>query len=298
MDFNLDRLRSFIVVSRLGNLSAAANELGMTQPNLGRQMTALENETNLTLFIRHSRGLSLTKQGEEFLDLCNDIVGRLAQGTDIIRGKGQEPHGHLKVLSGIGVLENILENIDTFSESYPKFAFTFSTNINIYELQIGDADIIITPEVISDAEFVQRHLYDTTMRVYASPHYLQVHSRPKTLNDLKDHRVLVYVGKNQDLMNKPIITVDDSNSTQHYLELTSGPMMRTALINSAGIGCYAYNRNVMDKGLLVDVFPNLPDHIITYYFTFHKRLDGSPKIEAFYTFLKEVTKVWEWRHAK
>jgi DNA-binding transcriptional LysR family regulator len=304
MAFNLDRLRSFIVVSRLQNLSAAAKELGMTQPNLGRQMTALENELKLTLFVRHSRGLALTKQGQEFLDLCHDIVGRLAQGTDVIRGKGQEPHGHLKVLSGIGVLENILENIENFSDGYPKFAFTFSTNINIYELQIniyelqiGDADILITPDVIHDRDYVQRHLFDTTMRVYASPHYLQVHSRPRTLNDLKDHRVLIYVGEKQEILNKPIRKPNDSHSAQSFLELTSGPMMRTALVNSAGIGCYAYNRNLLEKGLLVDVFPNLPDHIIPYYFTFHKRLDGSPKIEAFYKFLKEVTKVWEWRHA-
>ena len=42
MDFNLDRLRAFIVVARSGNLSAAARELGATQPNLGRQMTAFE----------------------------------------------------------------------------------------------------------------------------------------------------------------------------------------------------------------------------------------------------------------
>ncbi len=55
LDFNLDRLRSFIVVARTGNLSAAAKELGTTQPNLGRQMTALEKEVRLTLFSRHSR---------------------------------------------------------------------------------------------------------------------------------------------------------------------------------------------------------------------------------------------------
>ena len=63
MDFNLHHLRSFIIVARTGNLSAAAYELNTTQPNLGRQMTALEKEVNLVLFARHPRGLGLTKQG-------------------------------------------------------------------------------------------------------------------------------------------------------------------------------------------------------------------------------------------
>jgi DNA-binding transcriptional LysR family regulator len=295
MDFNLDRLRSFIVVARTGNLSAAAKELETTQPNLGRQMTALEKEVNLTLFVRHSRGLKLTKQGQEFLDLCQDIVGRLAQGTDIIRDSGLEPQGRLYVLSGIGVLENILENIDSFSEKFPKFSFTFSTNINIYELQIGDADVIVTPEYILDSEFVQRPLYDTTMRIYASPHYLQSRSTPKTLKDLQTHRVIVYVGEKQEILNKPMRNGAQPNALQPFIELTSGPMMRTALINGAGIGCYAYNKEIMDKGLLVDVFPEIPDHVISYYYTYHKRLEGSPKIETFYKFLKEITKVWEWR---
>src|SRR5476649_204028 len=108
MDFNLNHLRSFIVVSRLGNLSAAAKELGTTQPNLGRQMTALEKEVNLILFVRHSRGLALTKQGEEFLNLCFDVVGRLAQGTDFIRDKGLEPQGNFHFLSGMGLLDVVL----------------------------------------------------------------------------------------------------------------------------------------------------------------------------------------------
>ena len=69
MNLNLDRLKAFTVVARIGNLSGAAKELGTTQPNLGRQMTALESETRLPLFSRHSRGLYLTKQGEDFLEL-------------------------------------------------------------------------------------------------------------------------------------------------------------------------------------------------------------------------------------
>lgn len=295
MDFNFNHLRSFIVVARTGNLSAAAKELGTTQPNLGRQMTALEKEVNLVLFVRHSRGLGLTKQGQDFLALCQRIVGQLAQGTNVIRETGLEPQGKLQVLSGLGILENILENISSFSERFPKFSFSFSTNVNIYQLHIGDADVVIMPEVVSDADFVQRHLYDTTVRIYASPQYLKKNSTPKTLEDLQNHKVILFVGEKQEILNKPILGGGELSALEPYIELSSGPVMRTALINGNGIGCYVYNKDVMDKGLLVDVFPELPADIITYYFTYHRRLAGSPKIEAFYDFLKEITKVWDWR---
>lgn len=301
MDFNLNHLRSFIVVARTGNLSAAAKELGTTQPNLGRQMTALEKEVNLVLFARHSRGLDLTKQGQEFLELCQDIVGRLAQGTNVIREKDSDPEGNFHFLSGVGLLETVLENIALFSEKFPKITFSFSSIINAYQLQIGEADASVIPvfQTTSDLEFIQRPLYDTTMRVCASPRYLQLHSMPKTLKDLQFHKVIVYVGETQEVeLNKQIINEETASLLSPFMKVSTVPAMRTALINGAGIGCYAYKQDIMERGLLVDVFPDMPDQIVSYYYTYHKRLEGSPKIEAFYEFLKEITNVWEWREKK
>ncbi len=300
MDFNLNHLRSFIVVARTGNLSAAAKELGTTQPNLGRQMTALEKEVNLVLFVRHSRGLGLTKQGQEFLELCQDIVGRLAQGTNVIREKDSDPEGSFHFVCGFGLLETILENIASFSIKYPKLSFSFSSIINVYQLEIGEADASVMPmsQTTSNPDLIQRPLYDNTMRVYASPSYLKSHQPPRTLEDLKSHRVVLFSGEKQEVLNKQIINKDTMNFLKPFLEVGTAPGMRLALINGAGIGCYAYNKKIIEQGLLVDVFPDMPDHIVSYYYTYHKRLEGSPKIEAFYEFLKEINKVWEWREKK
>lgn len=301
MDFNLIHLRSFIVVARTGNLSAAAKELNTTQPSLGRQMAALEKEVNLILFIRHPRGLGLTKQGQEFLGLCQGIIGQLAQEVNVIRDRDSVPQGSFNFLSGTGILETILENIASFSEKFPKVNFSFSSIINAYQLQIGEADAAIIPvsQMASDTDFIQRPLYDTTMRVCASPHYLQLHSTPKTLEDLRFHKVIVYGGEKQEIeLNKQIINEKTNKFLFPFMIVSTVPAMRTALINGAGIGCYAYNEKIMKQGLLVDVFPNLPAHIVSYYYTYHRRLQGSPKVEVFYEFLKEITQVWEWREKK
>lgn len=301
MDFNLNHLRSFIIVARTGNLSAAAKELGTTQPNLGRQMTALEKEVNLVLFVRHSRGLGLTKHGQEFLDLCQDIVGRLAQGTNVIREKDADPEGGFHFVSGFGLLETILENIASFSEKFPKITFNFSSIINAYQLQIGEADAAVMPifQAAPDPDFIQHPLYDTTMRVCASPDYLHLHPKPETLEDLQFHNIIVYGGEKQDAeLNKQIINEKTSKLLYPLMTVGTVPAMRTALINGAGIGCYAYNQKIMDKGLLVDIFPDMPHQIVSYYYTYHRRLEGSPKIEAFYEFLKEITKIWEWPEKK
>ncbi|MDF3033078.1 MAG: LysR family transcriptional regulator [Alphaproteobacteria bacterium] len=300
MNFSLDGLRIFIVVGRTGNLSAAAKALGMTQPQVGRQMANLEQEVDMPLFVRHSRGLALTKQGREFLSLCQHVVGQLAQGIRLIREKNSEPEGCLSLVSGTGMIDPILENIEAFSQKFPKISFRFSTVINIYQLinnvyqlQIGDADIAVIPETISDAHFNQRLLFNASERVYASPGYLQSHPVPKSLKGLQGHRVILYGDERQQIHNKQIMNEDTVSFLQPFITLRSGPTMRTALINGAGIGCYLYNRDIMAKGLLVDVFPDMPDNMRPYYYTYHKRLEGSPKAEAFYAFLKDAMKGWE-----
>jgi DNA-binding transcriptional LysR family regulator len=305
MDFDIDHLRAFIVVARKGNISEAARELGATQPNLGRQMTALSRQVGIELFIRHSRGIDLTRQGKEFFDLCQNIVGRLAQGIDIIREKDAEPQGSFHLFSGAGVLGNILENISLFSEKFPKVSFNFLTTANpfelhavhAYKLQIGEVDATIMPmlEPILDPDFVQRPLYDVAMRIYASPHYLQAYSTPKSLKDLQFHKVIFYEGEKQEIeLNKPLINEKTVNLLSPFMTVGTVPAMRSALINGAGIGSYCYHKETITKGLLVDIFPDMPSHINSYYYTYHKRLEGSPKIEAFYEFLKEISKVWDW----
>ncbi len=297
MNFNLDRLRTFIVVARTGNLSAAARELDATQPNVGRQMTALEKEVGLTLFVRHSRGIGLTKQGEEFLALCHDIFGRLVQGRDIIREKDSKPQGILRVVTGIGTTETIIENIPTFFKKHPGVQFHFSSITDVFHFHIGDADVGIIPSSFSDPDLVQHHLFDMILRIYASPTYFHLESMPNSLEDLKNHRLIAYVGENDKPDPAVNIHLLNDNSKEHldknFVEVNNIIAMRAALIGGLGIGPYFYSREIEKNNMLIDVFKNIPDHRVPYYYTYHKRLEGSPKIMAFHEFLKEVVKIWQ-----
>lgn len=295
----LTHLKTFLTVARKGNLSAAAKELHTTQPNLGRQMTALGKEVGMELFIRHSRGVELTKQGQKFLELCLQIVGQLEQGTALIRESESEPEGILNFLTGTGTLVSLLQPLSAFSQKHPKLRIIFPETVNIltlnmYELQMGDVDAALIPFSFSDPDLVQHRMFEMSLRIYASPKYLQTHARPKSLNDLLDHKLLAYTGDNKNIFNKQMINLDtQSLYTQPLYTFNSGVSMRDALINGLGIGCYGYDRELLEKNLLIDVFPDVADQKIPYYFTYHKRLDGSPKIQVFRGFLKEVVKIWE-----
>ena len=61
-----NQIRYFLKVAEELNFLKAAEKLYMTQPALGRQITALEKELNLQLLIRSTHGMKLTPAGKYF----------------------------------------------------------------------------------------------------------------------------------------------------------------------------------------------------------------------------------------
>ena len=64
---NIEQLRYFEAVARLGTISAAASELSVTQPALSRSIARLEKELGLELFDRKGKRVLINAAGEELL---------------------------------------------------------------------------------------------------------------------------------------------------------------------------------------------------------------------------------------
>ena len=74
MDMNLDQLRSFSAVARLGNFTRAAEHLHLSQPSLSRQIGALEQDLGAELLHRARGGTTLTTAGESLLPLARRML--------------------------------------------------------------------------------------------------------------------------------------------------------------------------------------------------------------------------------
>ena len=86
---NLDQLRSFVEVARLGNFTRASEHLHLAQPSLSRQIAALEQDLGAELFLRARGGSSLTTAGESLLPLAR----RMLADADTVRRELDELAG-------------------------------------------------------------------------------------------------------------------------------------------------------------------------------------------------------------
>lgn len=70
----LQQLKYIITTAEKNNISEAAKELFISQPSLTNAIKELENQINIVIFQRSNKGVSITKDGEEFLRYARQVV--------------------------------------------------------------------------------------------------------------------------------------------------------------------------------------------------------------------------------
>src|SRR5215207_7051296 len=88
MAVTLTQLSAFLTVMRRGSVTAAAEELFVTQPSVSAAVAALEREVGAKLLERDGRGLRPTEAGATFAPYAAHVLGLLEQGSRAAREAG------------------------------------------------------------------------------------------------------------------------------------------------------------------------------------------------------------------
>src|SRR6186713_1703226 len=97
VNFDWNRARAFLVTAEEGSLSAAARALGLAQPTLGRQVSALEEELGIALFERIGRGLRLTAGGLDLVEHVRTMADAANRLSLTASGRSQTIEGPITV---------------------------------------------------------------------------------------------------------------------------------------------------------------------------------------------------------
>lgn len=191
MEADWDLYRSFLGVLRFGSLSAAARELGLTQPTLGRHVDALEASLGAKLFARSRHGLSPTSAA---LGLQSHAEAMEAAALALQRaasGESEEEGGVVRVTAsnvvGAYVLPAILAE---FQERHPAIAIELSLSNRTQDLSRRDADIAVRMIKPSQKALIAKRLGTVRIGLYAHRRYLARHGTPRSIDDLAGHRMI------------------------------------------------------------------------------------------------------------
>ncbi|MDJ0939456.1 MAG: LysR family transcriptional regulator [Woeseiaceae bacterium] len=174
INFDWNRARAFLVTAEEGSLSAAARALGMTQPTLGRQVTALEDELGVALFERGGRGLELTPSGLDLVEhvrAMGEAAGRLSLSAS---GQSSTLEGNVcisatEAMATFGLPSLIAE----LRRAEPGIEIELIASNSASDLKRREADIAIRAFRPTQPDLIGKRLADSTARLYAAPGYLE-----------------------------------------------------------------------------------------------------------------------------
>lgn len=138
------QIEYFLEVAECKNISKAAERLYMTQPALSRQITAMEEELNMQLFLRKTRPISLTPAGQVFYDGLKGFVDNYKEVVDKAQAKASGWEGNLNfgILSGLDIGDFFPKLLEQFRENYPNIQLDV-ISASFAELQKGLQDMTL-----------------------------------------------------------------------------------------------------------------------------------------------------------
>lgn len=187
VSFDWNRARAFLVTAEEGSLSAAARALGMAQPTLGRQVTALEEELGVTLFERVPRGLELTTAGLDLVEhvrAMGEAAGRVSMAAT---GQSDTVDGQISITASeiysAYLLPPILAQLRDIA---PGIDIEVVASNTVRDLKRREADIAIRNARPTQPELIGKLVAEDRAALYATPDFLEQMGQPQTPEDLRE----------------------------------------------------------------------------------------------------------------
>lgn len=188
-----DRARAlslFVTVVESGSFSAAGRILDLSPSAVSRAIDRIETRLGVRLLLRSTRALSLTAEGQAYLQSARRILADLDDAEQQIADQGA-PRGRLRVSAALshGRL-CVVPLLGEFAALYPHILVDIALTDTLVDVAAGQADVAIRFGPLADSTLTIRKLGETRRVIVASPAYLARHGTPRRPEDLHSHNCL------------------------------------------------------------------------------------------------------------
>ncbi len=189
--FDLEDLRTFVMVADAGGVTAGARRLGLSKSIVSRRLVRLEQELGVQLLSRTTRGAALTEAGATFREHAARVTAELDAARDALSPEG-DLSGLLRVAApltfGPAHLAPVLAEL---ARRHPQLRVHAAYSDRFVDL-IGEGfDAAVRLGYLPDSNLVARRIAPMCGKLVASPAYLEAHGMPRTPDDLGSHEALM-----------------------------------------------------------------------------------------------------------
>lgn len=255
MNVNLEYYKVFYCVCQKGSLTGAAKELCISQPAVSQAIRQLEKETGATLFVRTSKGVQLTKEGELLGRYVTTGVEQLLEGGRMLERMLGMDMGEVRIGASDMTLQFfLLPYLEQFHKQYPKIKVNVTnapTPETIRSLEEGKIDFGVVTTPFSCQEGISSRPVKEIRNCFIAG---------SSFSELKG-RVLDY----RALLELPCIFLEKTTSTRRFMdeflseqgiepkpefELAISDMIVQFVKRNMGVGCVmeGFAREAIQRG--------------------------------------------------
>jgi len=185
-------LAFFSLLARQPSLAAAAQIIGVTPPAVSRRLAALEKRLGVRLLNRTTRRLSLTPEGERYLEDGDQILRDIENLERSLSESRGTPRGLLRINASFGFgRRHLAPLISDFIKTWPDVEIILQLSDRPLDLTEHALDIGIRFGMPPDSRILARKIATNRRLLCASPDYLAQHGVPLEPRDLLAHRCIV-----------------------------------------------------------------------------------------------------------
>ena len=175
MAVKLELYRVFHEVARMGNISAAAQNLFISQSAVSQSIKQLEEQLQVRLFSRSTKGVYLTSEGKLLQEYISHALGLIQSGEEKLAQSRQLLTGELIIGASDTVTKTyLLSRLEAFHRDYPDIRIRIlngTSHMVLEYLHAGQVDIAFASDDQDPAVYDVRHCVDTHTIFVAAPDY-------------------------------------------------------------------------------------------------------------------------------
>lgn len=181
----LQAIRVFVRVVETGNLSRAAESLGMTRASVTKQIQALEASLKTRLLNRTTRRVTVTPDGSAYHERGARLLADFDELQASMVNASQAPHGRICVdMSPALARLVVVPALPAFLRQYPEINIDVGVSDWPVDLLAGNVDVVLRVGEVTDQSLIARRIGQLSIITVAAPGYLERFGTPAHPRDL------------------------------------------------------------------------------------------------------------------